>query len=789
VRNPYGYPITPFDGVTLLSENFGDDPTEFLDEVGLVQGAYYYYSLFVYDITQYTWVKTGEAQALSVKRLNNQTRLWDYLPDVYKLSTVTSHSVTSDNVQLQNFLNLFGFWLDGAQTTIDLLLERYNTQKVNATLLPLMLKQFGFTYEPEIGAQQSRVLLRDAVQLQKEKGSVQGLKEYVKSFSGYSLSSAVDGAALPSVEGLVIGHNLMLDYNDSSFEESFGHWSPASGTKISRVGISKISKVSISSNVATLTIGSHGFSIGDKISVTDCLPIFNTGLLAFNRTVTAISATTVSFSLTASDLSERKVTTGYISPFPLPWEETSAPANFPNKKEAILSVSKSTSGSGTASLKCVGDSPIDSGIPVTAGQTYSFSFQCGSTSTTRDFTASIIWYDRFGTLISTSNGSALISNLDNLTARPFVSAAAPTSAFYAVPSISIASVAGSSAEHHYIDACQFEKAAAPTEFDEARNIHITLKANRINELINPQFANLPSSPWKFSSAGSLSVTSSQSPLIKEPGSDTWGVLKASLSGNYATLILDKNHHLQIGETISVVGVGAPYDGVQTVFSKTALSLTFAKTNADLPIADVTGEVFHASSAIKVGATFGSSSSSSQTIVAESAKTSADYMPIYYPDSSYTFSVYFQAVDAPVNAIASIYWYDSSKTLISSTLGDTTSSSTGWNRANVISTAPANAAYAKVQLSAEVLKNDTIYEVYVDSALFERSSFVLDYFDGDAENENVALEDVFWEGGSPNEGRSHFYKNRVSTLYRLTATLPDFLTAGSTFALYLAQPNT
>jgi hypothetical protein len=69
--------------------------------------------------------------------------------------------------------------------------------------------------------------------------------------------------------------------------------------------------------------------------------------------------------------------------------------------------------------------------------------------------------------------------------------------YYAVPVIVISSVANAASnEHHYFDNCQFEQASSVTAFDEARQSHITLKASRINELINPTFYNVSSyAPW------------------------------------------------------------------------------------------------------------------------------------------------------------------------------------------------------------------------------------------------------------------------------------------------------
>ena len=771
VRNPYGFPVGPFDGTTVFSAWSGEDPTVY-EDTDLVQDRYYYYSLFVYEVNQYVWVKAGDSMSVSVKDWGNSAKLWEYLPSIYKQGAISVAGADYENSDLLNFLSIFGFFLDETETVIHRLENRYDLETVNGLLIPLMLKQFGITYEPEIGMQQSRVLLRDAVQLLKEKGSAQGVREYIKSFTGYSLPTKDTTASNPTVDGLVVGHNLMLDYNDSSFEESEGNWVPESGTTIARLGNSSISAVSIASNVITFVIGEHNFKVGDKVVIQE-YPLSDLGY--HTASLSAVSATSVSYTRSGwsyPDMPLKKVSTGYVGPLPAPYAYITWYVE--NKMNGILSLFKSTSGSGTLSAKCGSDSPIDNGIPVTGGTEYTFSFYAAANTDSRAVTAKINWYDRLGSLISTSSGAAINDNVSvvvmQLTGvRPYVTATSPALAAYAVPEISIAGVSGSSSDTHFVDGCQFEKSSVPTEFDEARNLHITLKANRINEITNPNFS--PSSTnWSYVGGTALTV-----PVVPEPGVDIWPVIGAEVAANLATLTTSNTHHLEVTEEVSVVGLGAPYDGTHVITAKTADSLSYAVTSVDIPFADEVGFVYHSGSAVEL-------TSSSGAVTVETVAL----MPIHYPNSSYTFSLYFKTYVGSVVSKASITWYDSAGIEISTVDGDFTTGYDVWNRAYVTGEAPLTAHSASVAFTANTLSGE---KVIVFGALFERSAFVLDYFDGHAEGENVSLEDVFWEGGTPNAGRSHFYKNRVSTVYRLKATLPEYLPAGSTFSLYLAQPNT
>ena len=64
-----------------------------------------------------------------------------------------------------------------------------------------------------------------------------------------------------------------------------------------------ISNVALTSNVATVTIGAHGFIVGDRVTVFCSNPVFN-GVY----TLTAVDATTISFAKTNSNVTSASAT-------------------------------------------------------------------------------------------------------------------------------------------------------------------------------------------------------------------------------------------------------------------------------------------------------------------------------------------------------------------------------------------------------------------------------------------------------------------------------------------------
>lgn len=801
VRNTYGFPVTPYDGVQVLFANNGTSPVSFIDSIGLVPGTFYYYSFFVFNLTQYSWSNAGTAIGLSVKDYGNTKKLYDYLPEVYKISQPYSATSDWDNPQLQSFLSNFGFQLDYDQTLSSLLVNRYDTQKVSGILIPTMLNQFGQKYEPAIGLQQNRVILRDAVTLTKQRGSLKGLIGFLEDFTGWAIADPDTALPNPPVEGVQVGHNMMLDYNDSSFEEGIGHWFSADGlTQVEQLPTLTILSVSITSNVVTLTTNNNGgiFDVGDGIIISGLpMPLLNSST---PWVLTASTTNTLSFAVTSPDVSSTSgfnaATNSYgiVSSYPYPWSEPTSPILFPNKKKALITLDPMyATGTNTMTVYCGAQDPINMGIPVIAGSSYTFSiYAAKGLSTARNVTVSIKWFNRLGVLISTSTGSSVSNNTALFTSsvRPYVTGVAPVGAYYAAPGISVASVPGytPSYEHHYFDAAQFELGTSPSNFDEARQLHITMRANRINELTNPNFA-VSTSPWSFSGGAATAVINT---TIEQPNIATYTVTNTSLTTNVATVTVSTPHTLQVGSAVyltNMFGSGvtsANYNGVRTITAVTLYTFSFAVTASNQASIQTTGSAYQQGHAMQITA------SNSSTVVVSSwdGSTTSEMCNVYYPGTSYTFSVYVQSSNPSETAVLKINWYDSTHTLISSTVSNpVTVKNSDWCRPYITGTAPLTAGYATVEIDWSTSSSGGTHILYLDQALFESVGFLENYFDGSGGNVGLTT-DFLWEGNAANAARSHFYKNKQAVFARLyTGVLASQITLGSTAAIYIGQPQT
>jgi len=804
VRNTYGFPVNAWDGDVLDIKNDNSyvafketDPTMYDDKVGLGTNMFYYYSLFIFETVTYTWVRVGNAIALSPKDYGYTDLMYDSLPDVYKINSLNDPFSNLDNEDLYNFLSLFGFQLSYDHTNTNLLTNRYNVETIGGMLLPTFMQQFGLSYEPEIGLQQSRILLKNLSEILKEKGASAGLKEYLKSYTGYGINDA-SASPNPGAKGFTISSNKMLDYNDSSFEESIGRWaSPNSTAVLYCLKEKKVTKLSLTTNVATLTIGAHSYQVGNKVFTKNfSLGLFNSGVSAV--TITAITSTTISYALTGTNIvtsnAYNNTLNVYPSITPEPYaysEPTTASSLYPNRQKGVMAVKNANGTSGTIKVSCgvssTTSSPIKVGIPVTAATAYSFSVYSAAGTTLRSITAGIDWYDRFGVYISSSAGTGTNNATGEFAVRiKAENKTAPTGAYYAIPTLSIANAAASASnEWQYFDCAQFEAAASASTFNDARCINVIFTATRVNELINPHFVGSGSAaPW-VATGGTSSIVSN----YIEPEATVYTANYLTLAAGVATLESPVTNDLKTGQSIYVSGVTGITNGVYTVTGWTAAtgstfaSITFNSGGSTTAVRTaVTGSFYKSGNALKVTA-----SSSTVTLNSWDGTTTSQQMGIYYPNIRYTFSVYAKGTASGNSSTASIIWYNSSNSVISTETGTSTpltASATGWTRLSATSIAPATAAYATVRITTTTTNGNIIL---FDSSLFERTSFVLPFFSGDGGLGPST--DFAWEG-SANASRSHYYKNFYNVSVRLlNGNLTDQLLLGTSIAIKYSQPKT
>lgn len=215
VRNPYGIPTDSDDGVSIFESPNGT-PQYFVDQ-NLLEGSEYYYAVFVLDLTNNVWHRVTYVSGISVKDFGTYALMWSYLPLAARSASRNVADTSSENQDLSDFIRLLAFEYDYEKTQAYLIRQVYSPQNSPSALLQLLLSELGITNEPNISGTRMRVLAKNAISIYQKKGSVAGLRDFVKAFSGYDTVIAS-------------GKNLCLTYNDSSFEDSIGSWSSTTAT-------------------------------------------------------------------------------------------------------------------------------------------------------------------------------------------------------------------------------------------------------------------------------------------------------------------------------------------------------------------------------------------------------------------------------------------------------------------------------------------------------------------------------------------------------------------------------
>lgn len=174
------------------------------------------------------------------------------------------------------------------------------------------------------------------------------------------------------------------------------------------------------------------------------------------------------------------------------------------------------------------DTPITSGIPVSASTGYTFSIYSklvdGAPAST-NVTLQIVWYSRTGVEISRSTQALTVSTS---WAKKSVTGTSPATAVYAGVSIEM------EAETYYFDLGQFAVSSI-TDFHEARAVQVLLSPTKINHLVNPSFENATIlTGWTAvaaaTAAESITLDSNTLPTNNPPGLFT-GTKFLKVTGN------------------------------------------------------------------------------------------------------------------------------------------------------------------------------------------------------------------------------------------------------------------
>jgi hypothetical protein len=221
VRGFSGVPDTPFDGIYLDGDVISAFRTTFIDNDVSTENREVNYSIWVFGGTSGVkrWIFCGDTNIIVTQETDTLSKLINWLPRIWfntsnGIGDAVGEAETND---FSKTLSAYTFMYDKLNAEAELI-SKASSNIIPSALLESQVLDLGFNYEPALGDSYHRSLYRAGNVINSVKGTKGAVSGYITGLT--HLSSKIK-----------LGHNLMLDYNDSSFEESTGRWHITRGTK------------------------------------------------------------------------------------------------------------------------------------------------------------------------------------------------------------------------------------------------------------------------------------------------------------------------------------------------------------------------------------------------------------------------------------------------------------------------------------------------------------------------------------------------------------------------------
>ena len=419
VKSYTGVVDNPYDGIIIAGGTFGTISSSYQDVNTLLIGREVTYSIWTFNGSK--WYFCGADSAIIVAEKNSLTNVFNWIPKVWLNSDVKGVGDATGEADSSNslvtMLSAFTFMYDKFRTETNLLSKAFNHALTPIALLGPQVSNFGFSYEPSLGDTYHRSLV--------------GAGYVTNAYKGTALGIDVYTTALTHLNNKIkVGHNLLLDYNDSSFEESVGRWSASLGT--------------LSQNLYTNSLSVYGLSLPTPAPyIIDHLYVPRA--LGFGALAIPGAGTPA-----ASTLSLPLVTTA--------------------------------------------DSVKNYAVPVSPNVRYIFSGWFRHKSTAAASVATTIsWYNKFGVFISTTSAGTAVTTRNSSWVEATTSSDAgrngklsPLNASYAVITITVLPTSTANTTV-FFDMFQIAEYQYSLEFQDARRIELYLGGQGENLLPNPSF--------------------------------------------------------------------------------------------------------------------------------------------------------------------------------------------------------------------------------------------------------------------------------------------------------------
>jgi hypothetical protein len=207
----------PTKGVILSGGTYSTISTSYTDVVTDREDIEVSYSIWLFNGS--SWKFCGSSYTVLIGVKDSLAKISNWLPKAWLNSqnNVGEGLSTYGDNSLVTVLGVFSFMYDYMRVQGKLLANSWDSFYTPSTLLDYKGTSLGFSYEAALGDIYNRSIFATGNIVNSYKGTSAGLNIYTTALTHWGAN-------------YVLGHNMLLDYNDSSFEESIGRWGVSSGT-------------------------------------------------------------------------------------------------------------------------------------------------------------------------------------------------------------------------------------------------------------------------------------------------------------------------------------------------------------------------------------------------------------------------------------------------------------------------------------------------------------------------------------------------------------------------------
>jgi hypothetical protein len=217
VKSYSGSVDDPDNGTILAGGDYSGINTTFTDIITDVEDVEVSYSLWLFNGS--AWKFCGTSYAILVGETTSLAKMSSWLPKAWlnEVNSIGEGLSTYNTNSLVTTLGVFSFMYDYLRVQGSILANSLDPFYTPSALLNAKTTSLGLQYEAALGDIYNRSLAATGNIVNSYKGTSQSLTIYTTALTHWGATYR-------------LGHNMMLDYNDSSFEESVGRWGVSSGT-------------------------------------------------------------------------------------------------------------------------------------------------------------------------------------------------------------------------------------------------------------------------------------------------------------------------------------------------------------------------------------------------------------------------------------------------------------------------------------------------------------------------------------------------------------------------------